>query len=233
LSGGASAKVVAVRIAVFHNLPSCGAKRMLYGFVKRIGETGHAVAGSVRVFPVKKTVRGRIGSHMRYIPSTEISLWDLERVQRDIAVAIDDAGYDIVLSEQDRHTMSPFFLKYIKTPTVYFCQQPRRPGRAPKSPVSKSSMRDDSPGTLRSARNGVSGLFARRLPKIDRTNASYSKYMLANSYLSRESILDSYGRDSFVSYLGVDPSDFRSLNVRREDMLVSVGMCAPDSLLVV
>ena len=227
-----------MRIAVFHNLPSGGAKRILHGFVKRIGEAGHVVdvfvpstacedflplegvARFVRVFPVKKTVRGRLGSYMRYIPSTEISLWDLERVQRDIAVAIDGAGYDVVLSEQDRYTMSPFFLKYIKTPTVYFCQQPRRSGRAPKSPVSKSSMRDDGPGTLRSARKGVSDLFARRLPKIDRTNASYSKYILANSYFSRESILDSYGHDSFVSYLGVDPSNFRSLNVRREDMVV-------------
>lgn len=234
-----------MKIAVFHNLPSGGAKRILHGFVKCIGEAGHSVdvfvpstacedflplesaARSVRVFPVNKTVVGRIGSYVRYIPSTEVSLWDLERVQREIAATIDDAGYEVVLTEQDRYTMSPFLLKYIKTPTVYFCQQPRRAGRAYKRPLAGNGKPSNGFSTPRSPRKVISDLFARRLPGIDRVNASYSRYILANSYFSRESILDSYGRNSFVSYLGVDTSCFRPLNINPEDLVVSVGMCVP------
>jgi glycosyltransferase involved in cell wall biosynthesis len=61
--------------------------------------------------------------------------------------------------------------------------------------------------------------------KIDRENTSHAKYILANSYFSRESILRAYGLNSFVSYLGIDTDLFRPLSLPKENFVLSVGAC--------
>jgi glycosyltransferase involved in cell wall biosynthesis len=63
--------------------------------------------------------------------------------------------------------------------------------------------------------------------KIDKKNASFAKHILVNSYFSRESILRSYGRNSFVSYLGVDTDIFKPLGLPKEDFVLSVGRITP------
>ena len=121
-----------MKIAVFHNLPSGGAKRALYGFVKYLTKSGHLVdvfvpstadetflplkdvANKVDVFPVRKTITGLIYSILRYIPPIRISLRDLERTEKEIADVINRQDYDVVFSEQGQYTLSPFFLKFIK-----------------------------------------------------------------------------------------------------------------------
>lgn len=67
--------------------------------------------------------------------------------------------------------------------------------------------------------------FASRLPQIDKENAIFLRYILTNSYFSRESILKSYGLNSFVSYLGIDTKIFKPLEVYKENFILSVGSC--------
>ena len=123
-----------MKIAVFHNLPSGGAKRALYGFVKRLTKLGNTVdilvpstanetflplkgfARKFEVFPVKKTFAGLITSALFYFPSLRYSLADIDKTESDIASTINERDYDVVLSEQDRYVMSPFLLKYIRKP---------------------------------------------------------------------------------------------------------------------
>lgn len=229
-----------MKIAVFHNLPSGGAKRALYGFVKYLTETGHTVnvfipstanenflplrdfADKVTVFPVKKTLIGCMSSTIRYIPPVRYSLADLERTQKDIANAINGGDYDVVFSEQDRYTFSPFFLKFIKKPTVYYCPQPLRLQEAILQKVSQKSEDRSWPGL---GRRIWRKYVASRMPKIDKQNASFTKYILTNSYFSRESILRSYGLNSFVCYLGIDTEIFRPIEASKENFVLSVGSC--------
>ena len=231
-----------MRIAVFHNLPTGGAKRVLHGFVSHLTESGHSVdvfvpstaredflplkgaGANVTVFPVPKTLSGSLYSFLRYIPPMEISLRDLEWTQRDIANAIDKGEYDIVFCEQDRFTMSPFFLKFIKKPTVYFCQQPSRFNEKVLREVSRRAGYRDN---LNPVRRWIRRQFAKRTPRIDRKNASYARYVLVNSNFSKESVLRSYGLDSHVSYLGVDTGVFKPSGVPREGFVLSIGECAP------
>ena len=232
-----------MKIAVFHNLPSGGAKRALYGFVKYLTKSGHLVdvfvpstadetflplkevANKVNVFPVKKTITGSIYSTFRYVPpiNMEISLRDLEKTEKEIADVINKGDYDVVLSEQDKYTMSPFFLKFIKKPTVYYCPQPSRFHEAILQKISQRKQ-GNRPQLLRKIWHKY---LASRLPEIDRENASFAKYILTNSYFSRESILRSYGLNSFVSYPGVDTNVFKPLKVSKDNFVLSVGRCNP------
>jgi glycosyltransferase involved in cell wall biosynthesis len=66
-----------------------------------------------------------------------------------------------------------------------------------------------------------------RLARLDRQNVSCAKYILANSYFSREAILRSYGLNSFVSQLGIDTALFRPLGLPKESFILSVGTYFP------
>jgi glycosyltransferase involved in cell wall biosynthesis len=221
-----------MKIAVFHNLPSGGAKRALYGFIKYLTKSGHLVdvfvpstadetflplkdfANKVYIFPVRKTISGAIYSTLCYIPPIKISLRDLEKTEKEIADVINKKDYDVVFSEQDKYTLSPFFLKFIKKPTIYYCQQPSRFNEAIIQKISHPPL----------VKKIWRKYFAR---KIDKKNASFAKYILTNSYFSRESILRSYGLNSFVSYLGVDIDIFKPLEIPKENFVFSVGNCHP------
>ena len=52
--------------------------------------------------------------------------------------------------------------------------------------------------------------------------------ILSNSYFSSEAILRAYGKNSFVSYLGVDTELFRPLKMEREPYVLSVGSMVPE-----
>lgn len=223
-----------MKIAVFHNLPSGGAKRVLYNFVKHLRKSKHIVdvfvpdtadekflplkdiANKVEIFPTIKTFKGVILSLLRYqLPL----LGFLEKAQEDIATYVNKSGYDVVLVEQDRYTMSPFFLKFVKIPTVYYCQQPFRAQEAILKKIS-------SPVDNWFIKTGKE-MFYSVISRIDKQNASYSKYLLANSCFSRESILRNYGLNAFVSYLGIDIEVFRHLDILKENYVLSVGACRP------
>ena len=230
-----------MKIAVFHNLPSGGGKRALYGFVNYLTKVGHLVdvyvpstanedflplrdiANEVNVFSMKTTFVGLINSTLRYIPPIRISLGDLERTEKEIADVINEKDYNIVFSEQDRYTMSPFFLKYIRKPTIYYCQQPSRSREAILQNISQNIDRN-YPQWIRRIWHKYS---IGRSSEIEKENASFSRYILTNSYFSRESILRSYGINSFVSYLGVDTEVFKPLKVPKENIVLSVGSCSP------
>ncbi len=230
-----------IKIAVFHNLPSGGAKRALYGFIKYLNTSGYEVdvfipdtanetflplkdiATNLTVFPVNKSfLRSWIHNKIPSIIKT-VSMKTLETTEKNIAITINNGDYDVVLSEQDQFTMSPFFLKYIEVPTVYYCQQPPRNEKILEV-VAKN--RDDgkfiSPLTKRLDANVLNNTL-----KIDKQNVKYADYTVVNSYFSRESLLRIYGTNSFVSYLGIDTTVFKPLDLSEEDFVLSVGSCLP------
>jgi glycosyltransferase involved in cell wall biosynthesis len=232
-----------MKIAVFHNLPSGGAKRALYGYVEYLTKNNHQVdvfvpstanekflpldqvASNVHVFPVSRTLGNSIYSSIKYIPPQikKISLRDLEKTEQNIAEVINNGNYDIVFSEQDQFTMAPFLLKYLKKPHVYYCQQPLR-----NDAVSEVIFPRKKNNLLGSLKSIGSNIVVKRGLNIDRTNSNYSKYTLSNSYFSRESILRMYGINSHVSYLGVDPDMFKPIEITEERFILSVGTFTPE-----
>jgi len=230
-----------MKIAVFHNLPSGGAKRALYGTLDYLIHQGHSVEAyvpstanedflplnglvdDVHLHQVKKSMGGWLYSSIKYVPPfiKNISLRDLEVTEREIAGIINDSDCDVVLCEQDQYTLTPFFLKYVKKPTVYYCQQPTRDEAILKK---LEKMVENPPNKLKGA---IFNYSDKRDLKIDIKNAEYSRYILANSYFSRESILKEYGLNSYVSYLGIDTKIFKKINIPKEDFVLSVGTITP------
>ncbi len=229
-----------MKIAVFHNLPSGGAKRALYGLVDYLTKNSNIVdvfvpstanedflplkdiVNNLTVFKVKSTLSGSLYSTFKYAPPIvkKISLRDLENTERIIAASINDDDYDVVLSEQDQFTLSPFFLKYIEKPTAYYCPQPTRDEAVLKRIIESTS-------TPNRFKQFIYDYADKNDLKIDRTNASYAKYILTNSYFSRENILRMYGFNSYVSYLGIDNELFTPMEALKEDMVLSVGTVTP------
>jgi glycosyltransferase involved in cell wall biosynthesis len=234
-----------MKVAVFHNLPSGGAKRALYGLAKQLHRAGctldvlvpagtdeaylslRDLARNVEVFPVRPTLSGIVTSTLRYLPPIvplRVSLADLERTQRRIAAAIDERDYDVVFVEQDQYTMSPFLLKFLHTPHVYYCQQPCRQQDRVKEVLLRQGRTQRAP----LLRIDLARHYAEaRLVHIDRDNAAAARTILANSYFSREAILRAYGVNASVSYLGVDHETFGRRDDDDADYVLSVGYIGP------
>jgi glycosyltransferase involved in cell wall biosynthesis len=119
--------------------------------------------------------------------------------------------------------MAPYFLKYIQKPTVYYCQQPPRNEKI----LDKVSKQKRKKRILEPLIQLYVNHVVKSELKLDQKNVEFAKYTLANSYYSHESILKSYGINSFVSYLGVDIELFRPLNIPKKDFVLSVGTCIP------
>lgn len=232
-----------MRIAVFHNLPSGGAKRALHGFVNELMLKGHEIdlfvpstadetflnlkplVNQTAVIPVRRSIGGMAVSTWKYVIPVRFSAADLEETHRKLANIINEGNYDITFVEQDRYTLSPFILKYLRHPSIYYCQQPSRLDEELLTQLSLESTRNAS--VLRSARRLWKSYLRRKLPSIDRENATWSKYILANSAFSKETIYKAYGLNAFVSHLGVDPKIFRPLELERQNYVLSVGSMEP------
>ncbi len=233
-----------MKIAVYHDISSGGGKRALYNFVKYLALSGHVVdvytpsthgdafsplqqvASRILVFPVKKTLIGLLYCIRDYFPPEKFSFGYLEKTEQDIADVINKQDYDVVLSDQNLKTLSPFFLKYIKKPTVYYCHQPSRIEEVIIQAISQKKNGVYCPQLVRrTPRQYYSKV--RKVSQIDRENASFSNYILTNSYYTREAILRSYGLNSFVSYLGVESDIFKPLETPKENFVLSVGSCFP------
>ena len=230
-----------MKIAVFHNLPSGGAKRALYNNVDFLAKNHEVdvfipstanedylplkdIVNNLNIFKVKNTIPGFFVSALKYFPDT-ISITDLEKTQKNIAEAvINKEDYDVVLCEQDRHTMAPFFLKYIKKPHVYFCQQTF----LFRNEISRNLFEKAGLRTTNNLGSFRLKLYGSRMISLDRKLSEYSKYTVVNSFFSHESILKSYAQNSFVSYLGVDTDLFRPINIPKENFVLSVGQCLPE-----
>ncbi|MCD7781510.1 MAG: glycosyltransferase [Methanosphaera sp.] len=238
-----------LKIAVFHNLPSGGAKRSLYTYIDYLTSHGHIVdvfipqtanedylplepiASNIVEYEVKPSfIRERIYSLFSYVPAIirRVSLNNLYNTHKKIAEDINSLDYDIVYVEQDQYTMTPIILKYLEKPTAYYCQQPIR--------------KDEILDVVNSQKERI-GFFNKPIikPLADyminyiETNAYERDYefaqnatnLLANSYFSHENILRQYGKNAYVSYIGVDTKIFKPLNLERDNFVLSVGTCIP------
>lgn len=238
-----------LKIAVFHNLPSGGAKRSLYTYIQYLTQKGHIVdvfipetaneeylplenvASNVIKYDVKKSfIREKIYSIFSYVPAIikKVSVNNVMKTEKKIAEDLNNSGYDIVYCEQDQYTMTPVIFKYLTKPSIYYCAQPIRKEKILKEVNNQKTKAGifNHPIVKPFAQIFVDYIETQDYER-DIEFAEYSTNILTNSYFTHENILRQYGKNATVSYIGVDNKMFTPLNLERENYVLSVGTCIP------
>jgi glycosyltransferase involved in cell wall biosynthesis len=126
-----------MRIAVYHNQPPGGARRALNGFCSVLGRqhrldvftlatADHSMladsgyGGTVTTLPFEPERPLRRGFVINDIRQWR-TLDRLDEVNREAAGLIDAGDYDVALVDACRFTFAPQILKYLHTPSVYYC----------------------------------------------------------------------------------------------------------------
>jgi len=233
-----------MKIAIYHNLPSGGAKRTLYESVKRLSErhvldvftlsTSNRKFGDMRPFcsthhvhayrplPLFKSPLGRLNQIIRLI-----DLFRIGSINRTIAERIDAGDYDVAYVQPCRFENSPSLLRHLKkTRSVFFCHEPprllyesmpERPYTNKHSPLHQLVNRADP----------LPYLYQQSLKNNDTHNLRSANSILVNSNFMQTSVNSIYQVPSSVIYWGVDSQFFRPLDVEKASFVLSVGSLTP------
>ncbi len=231
-----------MRIAIFHNLPSGGAKRALSETARRLSER-HVLdiyslstadhefcdlrpyARRYRIFdyeplPLFRSPLGRLNQIQRWR-----DLSRLASLGKQVAVAIDHVGYDVVYLHPSLWTQAPTLLSHLSSPSVYHIQEPLRSVHeaAIGRPYLNSGWRQKVDRF-----DPLIGLYKRRVISVDRACTQRATRLLANSRFTAENAYRIYRRRPEVCYFGVDCDHFRPIaSVERGDFVLSVGVLKP------
>lgn len=233
-----------MRIAVYHNLLSGGAKRALAELTRRLAVrheidvyslscSDHDFADlrpfvrEYKVFrfeplPLLASPFGRLNQAAR-----TADLLRLNRLNRQVAQEIERGAYDVVFVHPCQFETSPSLLAHLHgLPAVYFCQEPLRrvhepaPWRPYDQPASRARQLMDRVDPL-------IRLYYATVRRVDRRNARRSTQVLVNSAFMGAVVNRIYEIDAQVSYLGVDSELFRPLPSPRGNFVLSVGSLTP------
>ena len=238
-----------LRIALFHNTNGGGAKRAVYHLCEGLLKRGHSIDVFVpdtanesylplstlgisinRYGPICKPPTLNVRPFLIESCFDFLHQWRYQvkskALNLRIALHIDHSNYDVVWVDRCRATSSPFILRYLKTPAVYYCHEPWREGyeNMESEKLSNGSPRDSILYQAYSRLCNWSKKSQRLyLRYLDRTNAQRAARLLTNSRYTSEYIGRAYGKEAQVSYLGVDMELFRPLWRKREGVVLSVG----------
>jgi glycosyltransferase involved in cell wall biosynthesis len=233
-----------MKIAVFHNLPSGGAKRMMFELIRRLADqhefhvftfnlANHEFCDirpfvrSHKIFEyyegkLFKSPFGRMNQIIRFH-----SLNRLIKLNIKIGNMIDEGNYDLVWVNPCQVQNSPAVLQFIKnTPKIFLCQEPLRilyegmPARPYDKKENQSKKILDKIDPFRS-------LFFKRLKSNDRKNIHNANLILVNSNFMRESVSSVYDVQPKTNYAGVDIEFFDTDKFQKEDFFLSVGSLTP------
>lgn len=223
-----------MRIAIWYNFLSGGAKRALYHQVKGLAKRGHHVESwctpqsqdgylpfsdivqSEHVIPVKdwSSTLGRLS-------------WRIEARRRARAIdehcricanEINQADFDVVLVNSCMYTVVSSIGKYLNIPSALYLPEPRRW-------LYEANLSMARP--VRTQKNTLLRCFNACTRQSERDDeyelASNYNSILVNSLFSRESLLRAYGLESRVCYLGVDAGLFSPLELEKGNYVVGLG----------
>ncbi|MBI4991229.1 glycosyltransferase family 4 protein [Candidatus Gottesmanbacteria bacterium] len=209
-----------MKIAIIHNLPPGGQKRALFEQAKRL-----AKRHELDLFTLSSTnesflpLKPFIKKHVRvtynpppHFPKSVFSIYyDLPIAYKLLAEKINDRDYDAAYVNPCYFTQAPYILRYLKTPSLYYCPEPKREFYESIPHISN--------------RLTYIATYPFRLPikSIDKTNTRCATRILTNSQYSQKRINKIYGVSSQINYLGVDSNIFKPIRA-------SYSSSDPDSI---
>jgi glycosyltransferase involved in cell wall biosynthesis len=220
-----------MRIAVFHNLPSGGAKRLLFEQVKGLSQK-HQIdlyclnISEEKMFPLKSFCHrvfifkvidfkkyGILKFLFRYIQLFQLLLLSLK-----IAQKINQEKYDLVFLHPCQITHAPYILNFLKIRSVYFAHEPFREAYEPLK--GKKSFKEI-------VNDALLWLYKFLRKCIDRKSIKKASLVLCNSKFTQKNLKEIYGVNAKVIYPGIDLKKFIPLSLNRENAVLSVGRLSP------
>lgn len=227
-----------MRVAVFANLPPGGARRAAYELIRHTAgdydydfhridfpQAGDRLAAGQDIGSLVKEVFDYPFRPAAAGPDSVRRVLDIRAMaslQEDVARAIDERDYDLVFVHHDRLTHAPPVLRFLRTPSLYYLQEPRRQSFE----YTMMHRRRPAAGVGPKAARLAASTFDLWMKEADIRASRAATHLVANSHHSAESIYRAYGRHPAVSYLGVDDEVFCLGEAEREGVL-AVGALDP------
>lgn len=241
-----------MRLALYHNLPSGGAKRALYEWFRRLSPTYQ-----VDVFTLTTAdhdfcdLRPFVDRHYIYEwqpsqrPSPDKSdgrhpferlntytrwrdLRSLEKLNQRIGADIESGNYDLLFANPCQVTHIPSVLAEVSCPTLYYLHEPF--GQAIQRRIERPYRKSSYPGRNRwvDRLDPLLYLYLRKGVQMEQKSLQATQMLLANSHFTSQKMRQAYGVEARVCYLGVDTQAFTLLPDRQPRYSVfSVGELTP------
>ncbi len=197
-----------MKIAVFDNVPEGGAKRVIAEQCKYLHGRGHTLIHYTSAVSTRfdTATWATIRSHSLFLPHfsgflrplTELGYIGLAIQSYSLAHTIDAQKPDVCLVHPCMYTQAPLLLLFLKTPTVYFIEEPPR--------IVYETKLFPYPSKLLTR-------FYERLRRYiirmcDKAAVNAATQLLANSKYISDTVERIYHRDCISAPLGVAPDTF-------------------------
>ena len=238
-----------MKIAVWHNLPSGGGKRLLHELVSRLLARGHHIeswcppTADPSYLPLREIIpehvvplswaepciRGRWSYLLWEYRNMADNIAAMDRHSERCATEMKAGGFDVIFAHACRFLRVTAMGRLGKIPAVLFLGEPFRTlyEAAPRLPwlaLPRGSGPAWTPKAIKRALKDLVRIQALRLQAREECdNAAAFDEILVNSYFSRESVLRAYGLDARVCYPGIASDRFRPLGLPRDRVVVGVG----------
>lgn len=232
-----------MRIALYHNAPSGGAKRAIYEWARRLAARHHIDVFTlssadhafcdIRPFVQQHhvfdfTARKLFGSPWGRL--NQLQRWrdlgDLARLGQRIAQQINAGHYDLVFAHTCLYTFIPLCLQFVQIPAVYYLHEPFGPKFMRQ--FQRPYMKEDKWRQLLNRFDPLIGLYQNRLAAEQQKSMRQTRLLLANSHFTQEQMKIAFGVDTPVCHYGVDCDSFRAVpDIPKETHVLSVGELSP------
>lgn len=235
-----------MNIAIYHNLPSGGAKRGLYGFARELANRGHCLTeirlstADASFMPISRFVvaerevpfqpRHRFDYRIPLLATyldTALQLDTLRRLDRlseALAREIGDQEYDVAFVHDCLISLKPPLLRYLAIPSVFYCHHSAR-GKdyAFKFFDVGIGNSSESVGLRTKLYSFAQQLYWSAFSWLEWRSARAATRVLTNSFFSRESYFRDFGVSAQVVPYGIDCSAFHPVTSDRADYVLAVG----------
>lgn len=238
----------ALRIAVWHNLPSGGGKRALYDQVRGLTRRGHQIEAwcpptanqnflplnaliKEHIVPLAdfpKAPKNWIGRCQHKVLETGQRMKIMEEHCRRCGEEISAGGFDLLLVHPCLFFRASPMANYSPLPNILYLAEPYRQlyEASPQLPwaVPEREYRPFSPRYWSQVALELLNLHGKRV-QVREELAWVKSYdqVLVNSLFSRETMLRTYHVDSRVCYLGVDTDNLYPTGAAKEPFVIGLG----------
>ncbi len=232
-----------LRIAVYHNLHSGGAKRVTVEHLRRLSAHHDvtlftlntadlafastdepAIDTVVMPYSAAGVLRSPFGRLNPLIVMRNVQRMD--QTCRKVAGKIDAGYFDVVLVHPCQMTQAPLLLSALHTPSLYYCHE--LPRRLYEPEVQRPYKVDKARRVFLDRYDPIRKRMLDAMKAWDYEAATMATRIVANSQYTRANVERAYRRTVEVCPPGVDANLFQLRGLKREPVVLSVGALTPN-----